>query len=140
MQKPKLLDQVRNLMRLRHLSHKTERAYISYIREYILFHHKRRPKDLGVNEIRDYLTPLAVERKVVASTQNVAFNALLFLYKQVLRIEDNNRFFLCVKFSHISFGGVVYLTFFFPHRFFLLLDPGCRSESVSFRVVRLNSS
>ncbi len=87
MEKPKLLDQVRNLMRVRHLSHKTERAYVGYIREYILFHGKKHPKDLGVDEIREYLTHLAVVKKVAASTQNVAFNALIFLYKQVLQIE-----------------------------------------------------
>lgn len=87
MEKPKLLDQVRNLMRVRHLSHKTERAYVGYIREYILFHGKKHPKDLGVGEIREYLTHLAVEKNVAASTQNVAFNALIFLYKQVLQIE-----------------------------------------------------
>lgn len=87
MQKPKLLDQVRSLMRLKHLSHKTERAYVAYIREYILFHNKRHPADMGANEIGDYLTHLAVEKNVAASTQNVAFNALLFLYKQVLGIE-----------------------------------------------------
>lgn len=90
MQKPKLLDEVRNLMRLKHLSYKTERAYVGYIREYILFHDKRHPKDMGANEIRAYLTHLAVERNVAASTQNVAFNALLFLYKQVLSIELPN--------------------------------------------------
>ena len=87
MEKPKLLDQVRNLMRVRHLSHKTERAYVGYIREYILFHGKKHPREMGVDEIRDYLTYLAVEKNVAASTQNVAFNALIFLYKQVLQIE-----------------------------------------------------
>ena len=92
MQKPKLLDQVRNLMRLRHLSHKTERAYVSYIREFILFHDKRHPKDMGVDEIRKYLTHLAVEKNVAASTQNVAFNAISFLYKQVLEINLPHRF------------------------------------------------
>ncbi len=51
MEKPKLLDQVRNLMRVRHLSHKTERAYVGYIREYILFHGKKHPKDLGAAEM-----------------------------------------------------------------------------------------
>ncbi len=85
--RPKLLDQVRNLMRLKHLSFKTERAYVGYIREYILFHNKKHPKDMGVDEIRDYLTHLAVAKKVAASTQNVAFNAIIFLYKQVLDIE-----------------------------------------------------
>lgn len=87
MEKPKLLDQVRNLMRMRHLSHKTERAYVSYIRDFILFHDKRHPMDMGVGEIRDYLTHLAVDKNVAASTQNVAFNAILFLYKQVLEIQ-----------------------------------------------------
>lgn len=84
---PKLLDQVRNLMRMPHMSHKTERAYVGYCRDYILFHNKRHPSEMGADEIRDYLTYLAVEKKVAASTQNVAFNALLFLYKQVLEIE-----------------------------------------------------
>lgn len=84
---PKLLDRVRNVMRVRHMSHKTERAYIGYIREYILFHKKRHPKEMGVAEVRDYLTHLAVNKNVAASTQNVAFNAILFLYKQVLEIE-----------------------------------------------------
>ena len=74
-------------MRMRHLSHKTERAYVSYIREYILFHNKKHPKEMGVNEIREYLTYLAVKKNVAASTRNVAFNALLFLYKQVLGIN-----------------------------------------------------
>ncbi len=74
-------------MRLKHLSHKTERAYVAYIREYILFHNKRHPADMGANKITDYLTHPAVEKRVAASTQNVAFNALLFLYRQVLKIE-----------------------------------------------------
>ena len=87
MEKPKLPDQVRNLMRMLHLSHKTERAYVSDIRDFILFHDKRHPKDIGVGEIRDYLTHLAVDKNVAASTQNVAFNAILFLYKQVLAIQ-----------------------------------------------------
>ena len=85
--KPKLLDQVRNLMRLRHMSVKTERAYVGYIREFILFHGKRHPNEMGVEEIGIYLTHLAVDRDVAASTQNVAFNALIFLYKQVLGAE-----------------------------------------------------
>lgn len=86
-QPPRLLDQVRNLIRLKHLSYKTERAYVGYIREYILFHNKKHPKEMGVDEIREYLTHLAVDKNVAASTQNVAFNALLFLYKQVLGVD-----------------------------------------------------
>ena len=64
-------------MRLRHMSHKTERAYLGYIRDYILFHNKRHPRDMDVDEIRDYLTHLAIDKSVAASTQIVAFNALL---------------------------------------------------------------
>jgi integron integrase len=74
-------------MKVRHMSHKTERAYVGYCREYILFHNKRQPLEMGADEIGAYLTHLAVEKKVAASTQNVAFNALLFLYKQVLGVE-----------------------------------------------------
>jgi len=87
MTKPKLLDQVRNLIRTRHQSYSTEKSYIYYIRDFILYHGKRHPAEMGVEEIRDYLTHLAVDRSVAASTQNVAFNALLFLYKQVLGID-----------------------------------------------------
>ena len=86
-QKPKLLDQVRREARLRHLSLKTERAYVYYIRRFILFHNKCHPSEMGADEIRDYLTHLAVEDKVSASTQNVAFSALLFLYREVLQQE-----------------------------------------------------
>jgi hypothetical protein len=86
-QKPKLLDQVRHVARLRHLSLKTERAYIYYICRFILFHNKRHPSEMGADEIRDYLTHLAVRGKVAASMQNVAFSALLFLYREVLQQE-----------------------------------------------------
>jgi four helix bundle protein len=68
--KPKLLEQVRNLMRLRRMSHKTERAYTAYIREYILFH-KRHPNDMGVDEIKSYLTHLAVEKNAAAASENI---------------------------------------------------------------------
>lgn len=81
------MDQVRNLMRLKHLSYKTERAYVSYIRDYILFHKKRHLKDMGVGEVRAFLTHLAAGKNVAAFTQNVAFNSILFFYKQVLQIE-----------------------------------------------------
>ncbi len=86
-QQPKLLDQVRNLIRLKHMSHKTERAYVAYIREFIIYNGKKHPREMGVDEIRGYLTHLAADKNVAASTQNVAFNAVLFLYKQVLGIE-----------------------------------------------------
>lgn len=82
-----LLDSVRQTMRVRHLSLRTESAYLSTIRRYIRFHGRRHPRNLGVPDIRDYLSHLATEGQVAASTQNVAFNALLFLYRDVLEIE-----------------------------------------------------
>ena len=80
----KLLDQMRLAIRLRHLSQRTEQAYINWSRRFILFHHKRHPKEMGAEEIRAFLTHLAVNSRVAASTQNVALNALLFLYRHVL--------------------------------------------------------
>jgi integron integrase len=80
----KLLDQMRLAIRLRHLSRRTEQAYVSWSRRFILFHHKRHPKEMGAEEIRAFLTHLAVNKRVAASTQNVALNALLFLYRHVL--------------------------------------------------------
>lgn len=85
--KPKLLDQIRQLMRLRHYSLRTEEAYIGWIRRYILFHGKRHPRDLAEEDIGKFLSDLAVKGRVAASTQNQALNALLFLYKEVLRRE-----------------------------------------------------
>ena len=68
----KLLDQVRNTARLRHLSLRTEKAYVQHIKRFILFHQKRHPRELSVPHIRDYLSDLAVSGNVSASTQNVA--------------------------------------------------------------------
>jgi len=85
MQKPKLLDEARNVARLKHLSYKTEQAYLYYIRQYILFHNKRHPSEMSAEEIRAYLTHLAVGKNVAASTQNIALSALLFLYRDVLK-------------------------------------------------------
>src|ERR1043165_9009411 len=86
MEKPKLLDEVRRVARLKHLSLSTEKAYVYYIRQFILFHNKRHPREMGAAEIRDYLTHLAVHKQVAASTQNTAFSALLFLYRDVLKL------------------------------------------------------
>jgi len=85
--KPKLLDQVRNTLRRRHYSIRTEEAYVGWIRRFILFHHKRHPREMGAAEVEAFLTFLAVNRKVAASTQNQAFNAILFLYKRVLKAD-----------------------------------------------------
>jgi site-specific recombinase XerD len=85
--KKKLLDQVCEAVRLRHYSIRTEEAYTGWIRRFILFHGKRHPRELRAREITAFLTTLAVQRKVSASTQNQALSALLFLYHHVLEIE-----------------------------------------------------
>ncbi len=81
---PKLLDRVRWHLRVRHYSIRTEQAYVDWIRRYILYHRKRHPNQMGEKEITEFLTHLAVEKHVAASTQNQAFSALLFLYQQIL--------------------------------------------------------
>lgn len=82
---PKLLEEASLVARLKHLSMRTEKAYLQHIKRFILFHDKRHPKEMGETEIRHYLSDLAVNKKVAASTQNVAFAALLFLYREVLK-------------------------------------------------------
>jgi integron integrase len=84
---PRLLDQVRARLRLKHYSLRTERAYLGWIRRFILATGKRHPRDMGVAEVEGFLSTLAVEGKVAAGTQNQALSALLFLYKEVLSIE-----------------------------------------------------
>jgi integron integrase len=84
MSKPKLLAQVRAVMRLQHLSLATEHAYVQWIKRYIIFHKMRHPLEMGAAEIREFLTHLAVKLEVTSSTQNQALYALLFLYGQVL--------------------------------------------------------
>ena len=83
----RLLDQTRDIIRLKHYSIRTEESYISWIKRYILYHGKKHPKEMGKNEIESFLTHLAVNLKVASSTQNQAFNALLFLYREVLKIK-----------------------------------------------------
>lgn len=84
---PKLLDRVHFACRRRHLSPRTESAYIHWIRRYIFFHNKQHPRDLDARHIEAFLNHLAVQRRVSASTQSIALNALAFLYKQVLQVE-----------------------------------------------------
>jgi integron integrase len=86
MQSPKLLDRVGQAIRVKHLSRKTEDAYIYWIRKFILFHNKRHPRDMTEKEVRQFLSHLAIEKQVAASTQNQALNAILFLYRVVLEI------------------------------------------------------
>ena len=83
----KLLDDVRNVMRLRHYSYETEKIYIYWIRKYIFFHNIKHPAEMGAPEIETFLTHLAVEKTVSASTQNQALFALLFLYREVLKVN-----------------------------------------------------
>jgi len=84
---PKLLDQLREAIRARHYSIRTENVYCDWVRRFILFHNKRHPRDMAANEVTAFLTHLANKRNVSASTQNQAKSALLFLYKHVLDIE-----------------------------------------------------
>ena len=81
---PKLLDRVRAASRLRHLSRRTEKAYVGWIRRFILFHEKRHPIVMGADEVTRFLSSLATARGVSASTQNQALAALIFLYRVVL--------------------------------------------------------
>jgi integron integrase len=81
----KLLDQVRDALRLKHYSIRTEDSYVNWIRRYILFHNKRHPNEMGASEVEAFLTHLAVNESVAASTQNQALSALLFLYREVLK-------------------------------------------------------
>jgi integron integrase len=82
--KPKLLDQLRQAIRTRHYSYRTEKAYVHWIKRFIFFHKKRHPSDMAETEIAQFLSALASESHVSASTQNQALNALLFLYREVL--------------------------------------------------------
>lgn len=83
----KLLDQYSDILRVKRYSPRTEETYILWAKNFILYHNKRHPKDMGVDEIGQFLTHLATNKKVSASTQNQAFSAILFLYRHVLHIE-----------------------------------------------------
>lgn len=83
----KLLEQYSEALRNRHYSLRTENTYIGWVRQYILYHKKRHPRDMGVAEINDFITSLANQKKISASTQNQAISAVLFLYRHVLSIQ-----------------------------------------------------
>jgi len=85
--KKKLLDIVREKIRFKHYSYSTEKTYVHWIKHYIFFHNKKHPIDMGKNEIEEYLTSLAIKSKVAPTTQNQAFSAILFLYKEVLGVD-----------------------------------------------------
>jgi integron integrase len=86
-QEPKLLDRLRGRLRVKHYSIRTEQAYVDWVRRFVLFHGKRHPRDLGPTDVEAFLTSLAVQRRVSASTQNQAKSAILFLYKEVIDRE-----------------------------------------------------
>ena len=87
MSEPKLLDRMRSRIRVRHYSIRTEDAYVQWARRYIIFHGKKHPSAMGAPEINEFLSHLAMERNVSASTQNQALSAILFLYRDVLGEE-----------------------------------------------------
>ena len=87
----KLMDQVREVLRYHHYSIRTEEAYVRWILQFIRFHHKQHPKNLGKTEIEGFLSYLASERHVAAATQNQAMNAIIFLYKRVLDMPIDDR-------------------------------------------------
>jgi site-specific recombinase XerD len=81
----RFFDEIRDHLRFRHYSYSTEKTYLFWIKSYILFHNKKHPKEMGASEIKQFLTDLAVKKHVSSSTQNQAFNALIYLYREVLR-------------------------------------------------------
>jgi site-specific recombinase XerD len=91
-EKPKLLDQVRNKIRQKAYSQRTEDSYAYWIRQYILFHDKTHPSELNEKAIDQFLTHLATQKNVASSTQNQALSALLFLYREVLAIPIESGF------------------------------------------------
>lgn len=113
----KLLDQVKQVIRLKHLSLRTEEAYLYWIKEFILFHDKKHPNLMGETEIRDFLSYLAQVKFVSSSTQNQALNALLFLYGKVLHIplgdlgnvvRANRSLRLPVVFTKIETSSIIF--------------------------------
>ncbi|MFQ5792656.1 MAG: phage integrase N-terminal SAM-like domain-containing protein [Acidobacteriota bacterium] len=85
--RPRLLDRVRQAIRVRHYSPRTEKVYVAWIKRFIFFYHKRHPDEMGQAEISAYVSYLATRKKVSASTQNQALCALVFLYRHVLQRE-----------------------------------------------------
>ncbi len=88
-EEPRLLDRVREVIRFRHYSLRTEEAYLGWIRRFVRFHGNRHPEGLGTDDVRSFLTDLAVNGRVAAPTQNQALSALLFLYQQVLKKDGS---------------------------------------------------
>lgn len=87
----KILEQLRDVIRLKHYAYRTEQTYVDWVYRFIVFHNKRHPRDMGIPEIEAFLTYLAVQKKVAPSTQNQALSALLFLYRHVLHQDLDGR-------------------------------------------------
>ncbi len=90
MSNEKILDQLRNRIRAKHFSLRTEQNYVQWIKRFILFHHKRHPREMAAKEINEYLTYLAVKANVAAATQNQALNAIIFFYREILNRDIPN--------------------------------------------------
>jgi len=89
MSEKKLLDQMRDILRAKHYSPRTEETYVDWAKRFILFHDKRHPSEMGAKEIQEFITHLATELNLAASSQNQALSAIIFLYRQVLKLELN---------------------------------------------------
>lgn len=122
MNRSKFLDSVREVIRLHHLSYNTEKTYVTWIHRFIIYHNRRHPADMGVREISEFLTALAVERGVSASTQNQSLNALVFLYKHVLNIQLDDFNF---KYARVGKRLPVVLSRAEVHQVLLNLDGEC---------------
>jgi site-specific recombinase XerD len=90
MSNEKLLDQLRNRIRAKHFSLRTEQNYVQWVKRFILFHQKRHPAEMGAREINEYLTFLAVNANVAAATQNQALNAIIFFYREIINRDIPN--------------------------------------------------
>lgn len=88
MNRPRLLDEVQNILCVKHYSIRTEEAYVQLIKRFIIFHNNKHPADMGEAEVSAFFTHLVVKNNVTSSTQNQALSAFLFLYKHVLEIES----------------------------------------------------
>jgi len=87
LEKPRLLDQLRNKIRTQHYSIRTEKSYVDWVKRFMLFHNKRHAAEMGAAEVEQFLTHLAVNGNVAASTQHQALSAILFLYREVLGVQ-----------------------------------------------------
>ncbi|WP_459990991.1 phage integrase N-terminal SAM-like domain-containing protein [Methylosoma difficile] len=122
---PKLLDLVRDRLRVKHYSFATEKLYVHWVIRFILFHGKRHPQEMGAAEVEAFLTHLAVEGQVAACTQNQALSALAFLYKAVLNLDlpwlKEPQLLMCLNFgvqnmfwTPMVVKAVAFLGWYFP--------------------------